>query len=123
MSTLHRIREIALVAALGAGVFAGSATLACEEPAGRQASIALFADLGQMTVEASRDAAVAHLGSMTVTATRLPDADVQFADLGAMTVTAPRTDLRVADLGGLTVEATRIKTVVVAARPTKRNFN
>jgi hypothetical protein len=114
MSTLHRIREFALVATLGLGIVVGSVALACEEPAGRQASIALFADLGSMAVEASRDAAVAHLGSMTVTAERV--SDVQFAELGAMTVTAPRADNRVADLGGMTVEATRIKTVTVAAR-------
>jgi hypothetical protein len=41
-----------------------------------------------------------------------------------MTVTAPRaTETQVADLGGMTVAATRIKTVMVAARPAKRVFN
>ena len=96
MSTLHRIREFALVAALGLGALAGSATLACERP----------------TVE-SRDAAVADLGGITVTAPRLP----------AMTVTASRADLRVADLGAMTVEATRIRTVASAQRAANRAFN
>ena len=123
MITLHRIRELALAATLGVGALVGSTALACETPAGRQASIALFADLGHMTVEAPRN--VADLGSMTVDATRLPDIDNRVADLGAMTVTAPRLDeTQVADLGRMTVAATRINTVTVAAANTpKRAFN
>jgi hypothetical protein len=124
MITLHRIREFALAATLGVGALVGSTALACETPAGRSASIALFADLGQLTVVAPRDAAVADLGSMTVDATRLPGIDSRFADLGALTVTAPRaTETQVADLGGMTVAASRIKTVMVASRPSKRAFN
>jgi hypothetical protein len=122
MSTLHRIREFALVAALGLGALATSATLACEDSAGKRESIALFADLGQMTVVAPRDATVASLGSMTVTAPRLPATYGSFADLGSMTVTASRADLRVADLGAMTVQASRIRTVA-AARAENRAFN
>ena len=107
MSTLHRIREFALVAALGVGALVASATLACEQP----------------MIE-SRDAAAANLGSMTVTAPRLPATYGSFADLGSMTVTAPRAaEVRLADLGGMTVQASRIKTVAVAARPEDRAFN
>jgi hypothetical protein len=72
-----------------------------------------------------------------VSATRLPGIESQVADLGAMTVkapgisdlgtlivTAPRiAETQVADLGGMTVAASRIKTVMVAARPAKRAFN
>jgi hypothetical protein len=124
MSTLHRIREFVLAATLGVGALIGSAAPACETPKDQQASIALFVDLGQMTVVASRDVEVASLGSMTVTAQRLPGIDSQFADLGAMTVTAPRaTATHVADLGSITVAASRIKTVTVAARASDRNWN
>jgi hypothetical protein len=121
---LHRIREFALAATLGVGALVGSAALACETPKDGQASIALFVDLGQMTVVASPEVEVASLGSMTVTAPRLPGINSQFADLGAMTVTAPRTTATpVADLGSITVAASRIKTVTVAARASDRNWN
>ena len=106
MSTLHRIREFALIAALGLGVLAASATLACDRP----------------TAE-SRDAAVADLGGMTVTAPRLHATYGSFADLGSMTVTASRADLRVADLGAMTVQASRIKPIAVASRASERAFN
>lgn len=102
MSTLHRIREFALAATLGVGALVGSAALACDEPTGVRASVELFADLGHMTVEAPRDATV--LGSVTVTAERLPDIDL---------------DNRFADLGGMTVEASRIDTIRIAARTAK----
>jgi hypothetical protein len=105
MSTLHRIREFALAATLGMGALVASATLACEKS----------------TLVEARDAAVAHLGSMTVTAPRLPATYGSFADLGSMTVTASRTDLRVADLGAMTVEASRIKLVTVASRAPNRS--
>lgn len=122
MFTLHRIRDLTLAVTLGMGAVVSSATLACEEPAARPYTIALFADLGQMTVEAPRT--VADLGSMTVSATRLASIESQFADLGAMTVTAARVaETQVADLGAMTVEASRIKTLMVAARPAKRAFN
>jgi hypothetical protein len=58
---------------------------------------------------------------MTVTAPRLPATYGSFADLGSMTVTASRTDLRVADLGAMTVEASRIKLVTVASRAPNRS--
>jgi hypothetical protein len=137
MITLHRIRDFALAATLGVGALVGSVALACETPDSGRASIALFVDLGHMTVVAPRDAAVADLGSMTVSATRLPGIESQVADLGAMTVTEPRmadlgtmivtapriAETQVADLGGMTVAASRIKTVMVAARPATRAFN
>ena len=123
MFTLHRIRDFTLAVTLGMGALVSSATLACEEPVARPYTIALFADLGQMTVVAPREA-VADLGRMTVSATRLASIESQFADLGAMTVTAPRvSETQVADLGAMTVEAARIKTLMVAARPVKRAFN
>ena len=121
MSTLNRIREFALVAAVAAGVLVTSAAPACEDEAIERANIALFVDLGHMTVLAQRDTNVADLGSLTVTAPRL--SDVRIADLGSMTVTAPRIATRVADLGSMTVTATRFETVVVAARGSDRSWN
>ena len=117
MSTLHRVREFALVAVLATG-----ALMATAAPA-EQANVAdSFADLGSMTVTASRPAEVAHLGSMTVTAPR--SFATRFASLGTMTVTAERVaDSRVADLGRMTVTATRIAPVLVAAQPSNRSWN
>lgn len=64
----------------------------------------------------------ADLGHVTVTAPRLSHTRV--ADLGAITVTARRSAaLLVADLGSLTVTATRIETTRVAARPSDRSWN
>ncbi|HSC06253.1 MAG TPA: hypothetical protein VLD59_05465 [Steroidobacteraceae bacterium] len=112
MFTLHRIRDFTLAVTLGMGALVSTATLACEKP----------------TMVEVRDAAVASLGSMTVTAPRLPATYGSFADLGSMTVTASRADLRVADLrvadlGGMTVQASRIKPVSVAASASNRAFN
>ena len=123
MSTLHRIRDFAWVATLATGVLVASAAPACDEPVTERSSIALIADLGHMTVIAPRDAGVADLGSLTVTAQRLSDTDTRFADLGAMTVTAPpATVAGVADLGEITVTATRIQTVTVATRNLERSW-
>ena len=107
MFTLHRIRDFTLAVTLSMGALVSSATLACDKP----------------TMVESRDAAIAPLGSMTVTAPRLPATYGSFADLGSMTVTASRADLRVADLGGITVQASRIKPVAVAANASNRAFN
>lgn len=110
MNTLHGIRKLALSAALGLGALIASATPAVGDRAGDASS---FADLGQITVLARRDAPVADLGSLIVSAPRLTDAS--FADLGTLTVTASRiADARVADLGGLTVTAKRRAPVTVA---------
>jgi hypothetical protein len=107
MFTPHRIRDFTLAVTLGMGALVSAATLACEKP----------------TMVEARDAAIAELGSMTVTAPRLPATYGSFADLGSMTVTASRADLLVADLGGMTVQASRIKPVTVAARASNRAFN
>lgn len=76
MTTLNRIRQIALSATLiAAALTAGAA----------QASPAI-ADLGSMLVTAERTARVADLGAMAVMAPR----DGRVANLGSLTVTAPR---------------------------------
>jgi hypothetical protein len=123
MSTLHRIREFALVTVMATGALMASATQADEVCASERADIVgTYADLGHMTVTARHSAEVAELGSMTVGARRLSDTRV--ADLGAITVTARRSAaLLVADLGSLTVTATRIETIRVAARPSDRSWD
>ena len=117
MSTLQRIREFALVAVLLTGALNASAPQADEgRPSDRPSVVGAIADLGHMTVLARRDAEVANLGSLIVSAPRLSDAGV--ADLGAMTVTSRRAaDTKVADLGGITVTARRIGSAALAARP------
>jgi hypothetical protein len=124
MSTLHGIRKFAFAATLASLALLASATQADVVRAGHASGAAnAVADLGQMVVVARRDARFADLGSLTVSAVRLPR--VSFADLGALTVTAPRiVDTQVAQLGALTVTATRIATVTVAATPaTSRSWN
>ena len=122
MSTLHRIREFALVTVMATGALIASATQADGVGACERVDVArTYADLGHVTVTARRSE-VAALGSMTVSAQRL--ADTRVADLGAITVTARRSPvLLVADLGSLTVTATRIETMRVAARPSDRSWN
>ena len=123
MSTLHRIREFALVTVMATGALIASATQADELGASERVDIVgTYADMGHMTVMARRSAEAAELGSMTVNARRLSDTHV--ADLGAMTVTARRSAaLLVADLGSLTVIATRLEPMRVAARPSDRSWN
>jgi len=123
MSTLQRIREFALVAVLLTGALNASAPQVDESrPSDRPSVAGTIADLGHMTVLARRDAEVAHLGSMIVSAPRLSDAGV--ADLGAMTVTARRAaDTKVADLGGITVTARRIGSVALAEQPSDHSWN
>ncbi len=122
MNTLHGIRQFALSAALGFSALTASAVPAIAEPASDAQSVAgTFADLGQITVRARREAAVADLGSLVVSAPRLKA--VRFADLGSMTVTASRiADTRVADLGALTVTARRTAAVTVATAQTSNRF-
>ena len=120
MSTLHRIREFALVTVMAMGALIAPATQADEVGASKQIDVA--PDLGQMTVTAQCSAEVAELGSMTVNAQRL--SDTRLADLGAITVTARRSAaLLVADLGSLTVIATRLETLRVAAQPSDRSWD
>jgi hypothetical protein len=123
MSTLHRIREFALVTMMITGALIASATQADKVGACERVDVArTYADLGHLTVTAQRSAEVAALGNITVIAQRLSDTRV--ADLGAITVTARRSAaLLVADLGSLTVTATRIETLRVAARPSDRSWN
>ncbi len=123
MSTLHRIREFALVTVMATGALMASATQADEVGARQRVDIVgTYADLGHVTVTARRSAEVAELGSMTVSAQRL--SDTRFADLGSITVTARRSAaLLVADLGSLTVTATRMDTMTVAARSSDRSWN
>ncbi|HZF26300.1 MAG TPA: hypothetical protein VEZ88_08565 [Steroidobacteraceae bacterium] len=122
MSTLHRIREFALVTLMATGALMASATQADGVGACERVDVSrTFADLGHVTVTARRFAEVAELGSMTVSAPRL--SDTRFADLGAITVTARRSAvLLIADLGSLTVTAPRIETIRVAARPSDRSW-
>ena len=123
MSTLHRIREFALVTVMATGALMASATQADEvRTSERPDIVGTYANLGHVTVTARRSAEVAELGSMTVSAQRLSDTRV--ADLGAITVTARRSAaLLVADLGSLTVTAPRIETMRVVARASDRTWN
>ena len=122
MNTLHGIRHFALSAALGLSALTASALPALADRTSDAQSVAgTFADLGQITVRARREAAVADLGSMVVSAPRLKA--VSFADLGSMTVTASRiADTRVADLGALTVTAKRSAATTVAAAQSSDRF-
>jgi hypothetical protein len=105
MSTLHRIRELASVAVVVVGAViatiapAGVALASESSSHGRE-----IANLGHLTVLASRSVEITDLGSLTVTASRLPD--VQVADLGAMTVFA-----------------TGIRTVKVASKRSAQSWN
>ena len=78
MSTLHRVREFALAAVLVAQAVSFAPLSSAAEA---------VTDLGAMTVFTAREARLADLGSMTVSATRI---DARVADLGALTVTARR---------------------------------
>ena len=120
MSTLHGIRQFALVTLMATGALIAAATQAgaCE----RVDVARTFADLGHVTVTAQRSVEVAELGSMTVSAQRL--SHTRLADLGTITVTARRhAALLVADLGSLTVTATRVETMRVAARSSDRSWD
>ena len=80
MSTLNRIRQIALAATMAATLGAATpSAYAFEAPAAIQ-------NLGGMLVTAERAPSVTELGSMTVLAPR----GERVANLGALTVTAPR---------------------------------
>lgn len=81
MNTLNRIRSLS-VAALATGALLASAAFA-----GSASDDVSVADLGHITVLARREAPVADLGSLVVSASRLTPS---FADLGALTVTATR---------------------------------
>ncbi|HSD74742.1 MAG TPA: hypothetical protein VLB75_08220 [Steroidobacteraceae bacterium] len=118
MNTLHGIRTIALVATMAIGALSASATQVLADCAGASGA---FADLGHITVLARRETPVADLGGLTVTASRR--ARVSVADLGAITVTASRiAGARVADLGGLTVTAKRSATVADASAESSARF-
>lgn len=106
MNTLHRIREFALVAVLATGALITSSAQAGE----------VIPGLDAMIERAERNAQVADLGGMTVSAERIHDARI--ADLGAMTVIARRAAYTsVADLGRLTVTAPRTGTLAVGSLP------
>jgi hypothetical protein len=83
MKTQHGIRKFAALATL-TGALVATATLADNVRASDDSGLAT---LGQMTVVARREAPIAHLGSLVVSAPRLP---ASYADLGAITVSAPR---------------------------------
>ena len=73
MSTLHRIREFALVTVMATGALMASATQADEVGASERSDIVgTYADLGHMTVMARRSAEVAELGSMIVRVSAFP---------------------------------------------------
>jgi hypothetical protein len=122
MSTLHTIRQFALVTLMATGALIASATQAGEVGACERVDVVRsVADLGHVTVTAQRSAEVADLGSMTVSAQRL--SATRLADLGTITVTARRhAALLVADLGSLTVTAPRVDTMTVAARSSDRTW-
>lgn len=122
MNTLYGIRQFALSAALGLSALTASAVPASVDRSSDAQGVAgTFADLGHITVRARREAVVADLGSMVVSAPRLKVAS--FADLGSMTVTASRiADTRVADLGALTVTARRTAPVTVATAQSSNRF-
>src|SRR5207344_2520847 len=109
MSTLNGIRKIAAAAALATGTLIASASLEAAQPS----APLQVANLGEMTVLARREARLVDLGTMVVGASRLRTA---YADLGALTVTAPRSNaVPVATLGSMTVTAGRLLTVALAS--------
>jgi hypothetical protein len=118
MNTLNGIRKAALIATLAGGSLIASATQVLADEAHASAAVAA---LGHITVLAPRETPIADLGGLTVTASRLTR--LSFADLGAITVTAPRVaDARFADLGSVTVTAKRGATVSVAAAESSNRF-
>jgi len=109
MNTLNGIRRIALAAALATGTLIASTSLEAVRPSAQLQ----VANLGEMTVLARREAPLVDLGSMVVGASRLR---TDHAVLGALTVTAPRSNpVPVAMLGNMTVTAGRLQTVAVAS--------